>query len=53
MDEDVKQDDPAQSQRFIDMAKEVGASDESLRFKRVFTKLLDKSVTSADPDRGN
>ena len=35
-----EQDDPAQSQRFMDMAREVGASEEGAGFGRVFTRLL-------------
>jgi len=34
------QDDPAQSQRFIDMAREVGAGQKPAEFDRVLTHVL-------------
>ena len=35
-------DDPAQSKRFIDMAREVGAEKPSPNFERVFRKVAEK-----------
>jgi hypothetical protein len=36
-------DDPAQSKRFIDMAREVGAESPSPNFERVFRKVAEQS----------
>jgi hypothetical protein len=35
-------DDPAQSKRFIDMAREVGANEPSPNFERVFRKVVEQ-----------
>jgi hypothetical protein len=35
-------DDPAESQRFIDMAREVGAEEPSSNFERVFRKVAER-----------
>jgi hypothetical protein len=37
-----KHDDPEQSKRFIDMAREVGAEQPSPNFERVFHKVADR-----------
>ncbi len=42
------QDDPAQSRRFIDMAREVEASEDSAAFERVFDNIV-PTKAGADP----
>jgi hypothetical protein len=37
-----KPDDPAQSKRFIEMAREVGAEEPSPQFEHVFRKVAEK-----------
>ena len=53
-DEKAKQDDPAQSQRFIDMAREVKAeTGQSLSSERLFDALTKdfKPISSSNPNR--
>jgi hypothetical protein len=47
-------DDPEQSKRFIDMAREVGAEQASPNFERVFRKVAQqpKRPTPKDKSRG-
>jgi len=35
-----KQDDPKQSKRFIETAKEIGADEDPKKFERVFKKIV-------------
>lgn len=48
-------DDPAQSKRFIDMAREVGADEASPEFERVFRKVAempkDAKATATPPPK--
>ncbi len=44
-DEKAKPDDPAQSQRFMDMAHEVGANGADDRIERTFASLSTSSPT--------
>ena len=43
------QDDPAQSKRFADMAREVGAEEPSPDFERVFRKVAEKPKETPTP----
>jgi hypothetical protein len=45
-------DDPAQSKRFIEMAREVGAEEPSPDFERVFRKVAERSKRPT-PKRGS
>jgi len=45
-------DDPEQSKRFIDMAREVGA-DESAEGRRAFERALDKVIPHKEPKRSS
>jgi hypothetical protein len=46
-------DDPAQSKRFIDMAREIGAEKASPDFERVFRKVAEQSKgDSSKPKAG-
>ncbi len=45
-------DDPDQSKRFIDMAREVGAEKPSPDFERVFRKVAQKPKRSTPPKGG-
>lgn len=40
-----KQDDPAQSKRFIDAAREVGADEDPAAFERVFKRVVQPAKT--------
>ena len=49
-------DDPAQSQRFIDMARELGADEEPEAFERALGKVIKSGRTVADapkPESGS
>jgi hypothetical protein len=43
-----KQDDPAQSQRFLDMAREVEAEEEGGAFENVFMKVASQPAASKE-----
>lgn len=45
-----KQDDPAQSKRFIETAKELGVKEDPVAFERAFKKVVKSGAPS--PDRG-
>ena len=45
----IPQDDPAQSKRFIDMAREVGAEQPSPDFERVFRKVAERPKEAPMP----
>jgi hypothetical protein len=49
-DKKLPPDDPTQSQRFIDMAREVGAEDGQKAFEAVFQKVI-VSPPSAPPKK--
>lgn len=40
MPDKAKPDDPAQSKRFIDMAREIGSNEDQSVFERVFEKVV-------------
>jgi hypothetical protein len=46
-------DDPAQSKRFIDMAREVGAEKPSPDFERVFRKVAEQPKRPTPPKGGS
>jgi len=43
-------DDPAQSQRFIDMAKEVEAHDDMAKFEKTLEKLISPAPLPKPPE---
>lgn len=47
-----KSDDPEQSKRFIEMAREVGAEEPSPDFERVFRKVAEQSKGAHSKTRG-
>lgn len=44
-------DDPAQSQRFIDVAREVKADEDREAFERTFTKVASPKVGHSSPEK--
>jgi hypothetical protein len=46
---DPKPDDPAQSKRFIDAAREAGADESSESFDRAFNKVVSRSKKPPPP----
>jgi hypothetical protein len=46
-----KPDDPAQSKRFVETAREVGASEHAEDFDKTFDKVVRRTVTSKPPSR--
>ncbi len=51
MDNEPKRDDPAQSQRFIDMAREVEASDKQGAFDSALMKVAIMTPEAPQPER--